>query len=119
MAATGQVYIFNTTNQSIKVEINDDDLDGPLAPSSGKDGSYQPSVVPVMRNDASSTPDAVFATNTNLEFKFAGTSQTYSQVKIDPSLYPTNTDLVLYIFNGSIMIYSPVNNAVVYSKAAS
>jgi len=122
MPATGKVYIYNTTNQAVKVELNDTDLEGRIPANSGGDGGYLPvqsaeAVVP--RNDASSTPDAVFATNNTLELKFAGTSNKYSSIKIDPGSYPTNTDLVLYVFYNYIVLISPTNNTIVYSGGPS
>ena len=118
MPATGKVYIYNTTNQAIKVELNDTDLEGRVPANSGSDGGYLPVSSPeavVDRSDANATPDSVFATNNTLEVKFPGTSNTYNPVRIDPSSYPLDTDLALYIFYKYIVLVSPTNNAIVYS----
>ena len=119
MAATGSVYIFNTTNQAVKVELNDTDLDDRIPARSGKNEEPEPSYVPaqvrVPRSDASSTPDAVFATTNKLEIKHSGVSHVYPTVRIDPGSYPTDTDLVLYIFYNGIVIASTDNNVIIYS----
>ena len=120
MAATGKVYIYNTTNQDVQMELNQTDLVGRLPANSGASGGYLPVPSPnavADRSDASSTPDSVFATTNKLEFVFAGTSNTYSPVKIDPGFYPTNTDLILYVYYNYIVLISPANNAIVYSGA--
>ncbi|MDT5296608.1 MAG: hypothetical protein QOJ76_3488 [Acidobacteriota bacterium] len=118
MAATGKVYIFNTTNQDIKVELNDEDLDERLAPNAGT-GSYAPTLAIVMRSDASTTTDAVFAGSNTMEIRFAGTRQQYANIKIDPGAYPTNTDLVLYIFYSYLVLASTVNNTLIFSATPS
>lgn len=118
MPATGKVYIYNTTNQAIKVELNDTDLEGRVPANGGSDGGYLPGSSPdavVPRSDANSTPDAVFATTNTLEVKFSGMSNKYNSIKIDPGSYSTNTDLALYIFYKYIVLVSPTNNAIVYS----
>jgi hypothetical protein len=119
MAATGSVYIFNTTNQAVKVELNDTDLDDRIPARRGKkeepEPAYVPAQVKVPRNDATQTPDAVFTTNNKLEIKFSGVSHVYPTVKIDPGSYSTDTDLVLYIFFNGIVLVSTINNAIIYS----
>lgn len=117
MAATGQVYIYNTTNTNVKVEVNGEDIEGnPVLAASGS--PYAPgTTTAVPRSDALSTTDAVFATNNTMEVKFPGTNNTYATFKIDPGTYQTNTDLVLYIFFNYVIICSPVNNALALSAA--
>ena len=118
MPATGKVYIYNTTNQAVKVELNDTDLEGRVPSNSGSDGGYLPVSSPdavVTRSDASSTPDAVFATTNTLEIKFAGKSNQKYTLGIDPDSYLTALDLVLYIFDEHIVLVSTSNNAVIYS----
>lgn len=117
MPETGKVYIYNTTNQAVKVELNDTDLEGRVPSNSGSDGGYLPVPSPdavVDRSDVSSTPDAVFATTNTLEIKFAGKSNKYT-LGIDPGSYLTALDLVLYIFDEHIVLVSTRNNAVIYS----
>jgi hypothetical protein len=118
MAATGKVYIFNTTNQPIKVELNDEDLDERLDANAGQAGSYAPTFADVMRSDATSTTDAVFAGTNTMEFRFSGTSKKYKDIVIDPGAYPTNTDLVLYIFYNSIVLVSTINNALIFPASS-
>jgi hypothetical protein len=116
MPETGKVYIYNTTNQVVKVELNDTDLDGRVPSNSGSGGGYLPVSSPdavVPRSDASSTPDAVFAATNTLEIKFSGKSNKYT-LGIDPGRYPTALDLVLYIFDGHIALVSAMDNAVIY-----
>jgi hypothetical protein len=118
MPATGKVYIYNTTNQAVKVELNDTDLDGRIQGNSGSDGRYLPGSSPdavVPRSDASSTTDAAFATNNVLEIKFSGTSNKYPAVNIDPGSFSIDIDLVLYIFYNHIVLVSPVNNVIIYN----
>jgi hypothetical protein len=127
MPATGKVYIFNTTNQSIRLELNDTEMDYKLPPRGGQDVGYIPtnsieeggqsSFITLPRSDASSTSDAVFAATNTLELKFSGTSNVYKPVAIDPASYSTDTDLVLYIFNKYVVIASPTNNAIVFQSA--
>ena len=117
MPATGKVYIYNTTNQAIKVELNDTDLEGRIPPNNGREGEYLPVPSPdavVDRSDASSTPDAVFATTNTLEVKFSGSSNKYP-IEIDPGSFSTDIDLVLYIFYKHIVLVSTRNNAISYS----
>ena len=120
MPATGKVYIYNTTNQPVKVELNDTDLEGRIPANSGRENGYLPvshADAVVDRSDATSTPDAVFATNNTLEIKFSGTSNKYPTVTISPGSYSTDTDLVLYIFYNYIVLISPTNNALVLNSA--
>jgi hypothetical protein len=115
MAATGKVYIFNTTNQSITLDLNTTGLNQPLGPNTGQAHSYAPTMTSVMRSDSTGTTDAVFAATNSLMVKFEGTNQTYPAIPISPGVYPTNTDLVLYIFYSYALLVSTINNVLVFS----
>ena len=127
MPATGKVYIFNTTNQSVRIELNDTDMDYKLPPNAGRDNGYMPvntvpgtdgnpTLISLPRMDATQTTDAAFAATNTMEIKFSGKSLKYNNIQIDPGSYPTDTDLVLYIFGTYSLLISPTNNTIVYNQ---
>jgi hypothetical protein len=117
-AATGQVYVFNTTSVSIKLTLNGNQLPS-LGRAAGGDGGYTPVSMSVPRSDATSIDDPVFAQTNTLTVKFPGTSNNYSTVNIDPVSYSTNKDLLLYIFYGHMVLVDSTSSAIIVNQAPS
>jgi len=114
---TGKVYLFNTTNLRIRVFLNDNALP-PLAPAGNANESYAPSTMTVPRSDTTSVGDPVFATTNTMRVKFSGSSNTYISVNVDPDQYPTNQDLLLYIFY-DYMVLVGTTNMIIINQAPS
>ena len=111
--ARGKVYLYNTTNQRIQLQLNEDFLDSIDAVSSGK--PYTPKFTTADRDDATSTPDNRFAQKDNyLRVKFPGKQRTYGPIDIDPESYPTDINLVLYIFSKYIILAATNSNSVIF-----
>jgi hypothetical protein len=116
--ATGKVYMFNTTNQKIRVTLNDNPLPK-IEPAAGKDsgeggeGSYRPAHIAVPRSDATSIDDPVFAQTNSISVMFSGYSNRYSKVNINPITSSSNNDLLLYIFYGTMILVDAVTNTVI------
>ena len=116
--AEGNVYLFNTTNQKIRVTLNDNPLP-PIPPAPGEGGNYQASYIIVERSDATSIDDPVFAQNNTMMIMFPGVSNHYSTVSVNPATSSSNNDLLLYIFYGSIVLVDAVTNTVLLNTHSS
>lgn len=114
--ANGKVYLYNTTNQRIQLQLNEESLDSIEAASGGQ--PYTPKYTVADRDDATSTPDNRFAQKDNyLRVKFPGKQRTYGPIDIDPESYPTDINLVLYIFSKYIVLAATNSNNVVFQGA--
>jgi hypothetical protein len=114
--ARGRVYLYNTTNQRIQLQLNEESLDPIDAVSSGQ--PYTPKYTTADRDDATSTPDNRFAQKDNyLRVKFPGKQRTYGPIDIDPESYPTDINLVLYIFSKYIVLAATNSNNVIFQGA--
>jgi hypothetical protein len=108
----GRVFIYNTTNQRIQLQLNEESLPS-IDPASGQ--PYAPKFTTADRVDATSTPDNQFAQNDNtLRVKFPGKQRTYGPINIDPESYPIDVNLVLYIFSKYIVLAATNNNNVIF-----
>ena len=115
--ARGKVYIYNTTNQRVQLQLNEEALPS-IDPAGGKGASYAPKFTTADRDDATSTPDNKFAqTNNTLRVKIPGKQRTYGPINIDPETFPTDVDLVLYIFGKYIVLAATNNNTLIYQSA--
>jgi hypothetical protein len=114
--AHGRVYLYNTTNQRIYLQLNTENLDSIDAASSGQ--PYTPKFTTAERDDATSTPDNRFAQKDNtLRVKFPGKQRTYGPIDIDPENYPSDINLVLYIFSKYIVLAATNSNNVIFQGA--
>lgn len=114
--AHGKVYIYNTTNQRIQLQLNEESLDSIDAAGSGQ--PYSPKFTTADRDDAVATPDNRFAQTDNyLRVKFPGKQRTYGPIAIDPETFPTDINLVLYIFSTYILMAATNSNALVFQGA--
>ena len=114
--AHGRVYLYNTTNQRIYLQLNTRNLDSIDAASSGQ--PYTPKFTTAERDDATSTPDNRFAQKDNtLRVQFPGKQRTYGPIDIDPENYPSDINLVLYIFSKYIVLAATNSNAVIFQGA--
>lgn len=95
-AATGVVYIFNTTNQRVTLVLNGEPLP-PLDPAAGKEGNYAATTLDVARSNANKIPEAVFAAENTFHVLFQGLLNKYS-LHLDFTKFPGNNDLLLFIF---------------------
>ena len=115
--ARGKVYIYNTTNQRVQLQLNEESLPS-IDPAAGRNGDFAPKYTTADRDDATSTPDNRFAqTNNTLRVKIPGKQRTYGPINIDPETYPTDIDLVLYIFGKYIIMAATNSNALIYQSA--
>ena len=111
--ARGKVYLYNTTNQRIQLQLNEESLDSIDAASSGE--PYTPKFTTADRDDATSTPDNRFAQKDNyLRVKFPGKQRTYGPIDINPESYPIDINLVLYIFSKYIILAATNSNSVIF-----
>jgi hypothetical protein len=96
--------------------LNEESLDSIDAASSGE--PYTPQFTTAHRDDATSTPDNRFAQQDNtLRVKVPGKQRTYGPINIDPETYPTDVNLVLYIFSKYIVLAATNSNAIIYRSA--
>jgi hypothetical protein len=115
--ARGKVYIYNTTNQRVQLQLNEESLPS-IDPAGGRDGHFAPKFTTADRDDATATPDNRFAqTNNTLRVKIPGKQRTYGPINIDPETYPTDVDLVLYIFGKYIVMAATNSNTLIYQSA--
>jgi hypothetical protein len=115
-SANGKVFLYNTTNQRIQLQLNEESLDS--IDATGRDQSYTPKFTTADRDDATSTPDNRFAQQDNtLIVKLPGKQRTYGPINIDPETYPTDVNLVLYIFSNYIVLAATNSNAIIYQSA--
>jgi hypothetical protein len=114
--AHGRVFLYNTTNQRIQLQLNEESLDSIDAAGAGQ--PYTPKYTTADRDDATSTPDNRFAQKDNyLRIKFPGKQRTYGPIDIDPESYPTDINLVLYIFSKYIVLAATNSNNVIFQGA--
>jgi hypothetical protein len=115
--ARGRVYLYNTTNQRIQLQLNEESL-APID-AAGPDQPYTPKFTTAERDDATLTPDNRFAQKDNfLRVRFPGKQRTYGPINIDPESHPTNINLVLYIFSKYIVLAATnSNNTVIFQSA--
>ena len=114
--AHGRVFLYNTTNQRIQLQLNEESLNSIDAASSGQ--PYTPKYTTAERDDATSTPDNRFAQKDNyLRVKFPGKQRTYGPIDIDPENYPSDINLVLYIFSKYIVLAATNSNNVIFQGA--
>jgi hypothetical protein len=115
-SANGKVFLYNTTNQRIQLQLNEESLDS--IDAAGVDQPYTPKFTTADRVDATSTPDNQFAQKDNfLRVRFPGKQRTYGPINIDPETYPTDVNLVLYIFSNYIVSAATNSNTLIYQSA--
>ncbi len=115
-SANGKVFLYNTTNQRIQLQLNEESLGFIDAAGSGQ--PYTPKFTTADRVDVTSTPDNQFAQKDNyLRVKFPGKQRTYGPININPEAYPTDVNLVLYIFSKYIVLAATNSNAIIYQSA--
>ena len=115
--ATGRVFIYNTTNQRVQLQLNEEALPS-IDPAVRQDGNYPPKFTIAERDEATSTPDNRFAQTDNvLRVRIPGKQRTYGPIDIDPENYPTDINLVLYIFSKYIILAATNNNNVIFQGA--
>jgi hypothetical protein len=96
--------------------LNEESLDS--IDTAGPGQPYMPKFTTADRDDATSTPDNRFAQKDNyLRVKFPGKQRTYGPINIDPESYPTDINLVLYIFSKYIVLAATNSNNVIYQGA--
>jgi hypothetical protein len=103
---TKNVYIFNTTNQPPSFTLNGNPMTALTAAAIGT-SNYAASVVKVARVDAPSTSDPTFARKNYLVIGFSGENDNYgspSSLTVDLSSYSGYVDVLLYVFQGYIVI---------------
>jgi hypothetical protein len=114
--ANGRVFIYNTTNQRIQLQLNEESLDSIDAAGGGQ--PYTPKFTTADRVDVTSTPDNQFAQKDNfLRVKVPSKQRTYGPINIDPETYPTDVNLVLYIFSNYIVLAATNSNTLIYQSA--
>ena len=116
--ATGKVYLFNTTNQKIRVTLNGNPL-ASLPPAGDASESYAPSYMIVPRSNATSIDDPVFAATNTMMVMFSGYSSNYASVSINPVQYSTNKDLLLYVFYSYMVLVDSTTNMIIINQAPS
>jgi hypothetical protein len=120
-AATGRVYIFNTTNQEIVPLLNSCPLEverGVIGRAGGPHEQYAAAHVSVPRSNASQIYEPVFAQSNTFQVLFQGLTNTY-QIALDLKTSPSNNDLLLYIFYGYVVLFDSANNVVLLNQPAS
>jgi hypothetical protein len=116
--AEGKVYIFNTTNQRIQLQLNEEALSSIDPATNGQWGAPTPKFTIADRDDATSTPDNRFARQDNyLRVKIPGKQRTYGPINIDPETYPIDINLVLYIFSKYIVLAAINSNSIIFQSA--
>jgi len=103
----GNVYVFNTTNQTLQLVLNDTVVSSQLAGVT-QTGGYAPITITIARNPSSGDPDTnQFGGANTLVVSYdpggGGTSQQFS-IPIPTATYPIVSDLQLYIFYGSVVL---------------
>jgi hypothetical protein len=116
VSATGQVHIFNTSNVPITLTLNGNQL-SVLSEDAGQGSNYAPSSMAVPRSDATKISDPVFAEQNTLAVKFPGTTNNYPSVDISPMQFPTNRDLLLYIFYGYMVLVDASTSMMIINQA--
>jgi hypothetical protein len=112
-AATGVVYIFNTTNQLITLVLNGDPLPS-LDAAAGKEHHFAAASFSVPRSNANKIPEAVFAEENTLNVMFQGILNKYS-LTLDFTKYPSNNDLLVFIFYNYLVLIDGATNAIIQS----
>ncbi len=113
-AATGIVYVVNTTNQLTSLVLNNNAL-SELGPAGGEEQGYAPNAITVARSNANRIYDPVFAEENLFQVMFHGVLNSY-QIKIPLDRYPSNNDLLLYIFYKYLVVVDSVTNAIIFSS---
>ena len=116
-AATGVVHVYNTTNQRITLVLNGDPLP-PLDPAGGAATRHAPASLIVPRSNANRIPEAVFAESNTLAVMFQGILNNY-KIDLDFKQFPSNNDLLLYVFYNYIVFCDSATNAIILGAAAS
>lgn len=114
-AATGSVYIVNTTNQPVTLVLNYNALPE-LGPAHGWEHHYAPTIFGVPRSNANRISDPVFAEENSFDVMFAGVRNHY-QINIELQQYPSNGDILLYIFYNYLVLSDHITNAVILNSA--
>jgi len=112
--ATGTVYIVNTTNQLVMLTLNYSPL-SELGPAGGQEQHYAPTFVGVPRSNANRIPDPVFAEENSFDVMFYGVRNSY-QIPIELEKYPSNNDLMLYIFFNHVVLSDGITNTIIYNS---
>jgi len=104
---SGNVYVFNTTNQTLQLVLNDTVVSSQLAGVT-QSGGYAPTTTTIARNPSSGNPETnQFGGQNSLVVSYdpggGGTSQTFT-INIPTATYPISSDLQLYIFYGSVVL---------------
>ncbi len=113
--ATGSVYIVNTTNQLVTLVLNYNALPD-LGPAHGSEHHYAPTVLSVPRSNANRISDPVFAEENTFDVMFAGVRNSY-KIIIELEQYPSNGDLLLYIFYNYLVLSDRNTNNVIINTA--
>ena len=113
-AATGSVYIVNTTNQLVTLMLNYNALPE-MGPAHGREQHYAPTVLSVPRSNANRIPDPVFAEENSLDVMFYGVRNNY-KIIIELEQSPSNGDILLYIFFNYIVLTDRETNAIIFNS---
>lgn len=113
-AATGSVYIVNTTNQLVSLVLNYNALPD-LGPAHGREHHYAPTLLTVPRSNANRINDPVFAEENNFDVMFYGV-RNYYRIIIELERYPSNGDILLYIFYNYLVLSERTTNTVIFNS---
>lgn len=112
--ATGSVYIVNTTNQLVTLVLNYNALPE-LGPAHGVEQHYAPSLFSIPRSNANRINDPVFAEENSFDVMFYGVRNGY-KIIIKLEQYPSNGDILLYIFYKYLVLSDHNTNAVIFNS---
>jgi hypothetical protein len=86
-----------------------------LGPAGGQEQQYAPTFVGVPRSNANRIPDPVFAEENSFDVMFYGVRNSY-QIPIELEKYPSNNDLMLYIFFNHVVLSDGVTNTIIFNS---
>jgi hypothetical protein len=112
--ATGTVYIVNTTNQLVSLVLNYNALPD-LGPAHGHAQHYAPTLLTAPRSNANRINDPVFAEENHFEVMFYGVRNHY-KIIIELEQYPSNGDIVLYIFYNHLVLAERTTNNIIFNS---
>jgi hypothetical protein len=107
VTSTGNVFLYNTTPQDAAQIMVNGTYVNTIAAAKNQAANYAPSLLKVGRVQASSTQQGLFADSSVLEF--GGYANQYYSVSLPPKpggsyYYPYANDVLIYIFDGYIII---------------
>jgi len=107
VTSTGNVFIYNTTPQDQAQIMVNGTYVNVISAAAAQAKNYAPSLLKVGRVQATSTQQGLFADSSVLEF--GGSANQYYTVNLPPKpggdyYYPYANDVLIYIFDGYIII---------------